>query len=165
MGHLAPEKYTGTYTWITETSMADLTKLIQYSETPGFHNRRQITGSFILPTGAVYSPGGVMFRDFIIPLITAPDIIEIQYNAPMETPGGLVSNRWVYGADLFAGYYVPQNVNVASGGTDTLPWNFTSEIIGTDLVVHAFCIMTYLDSWTTTQNVTINYRIIDYSAL
>lgn len=130
----------------------DPTKLILFSEHPAFKNNNIYTGTLTISGSTA---AGTNTKTFTIPLDVTPDLLDIVFNGPTGGSDPRPSGGWFKQGRVWVAS------NNAGGGNPT-SWLITSKISGSDVIVTATYIQTFVTAETLTST-NFSYRIVDYS--
>jgi hypothetical protein len=146
--------------------MADLTKLLLYSETPGFKNNNVYVGSVSIPATPVIANGAVEHYAYV-DLLQQPDIIDAMFQTSATVRGfdgapNLTSGQWfkpgVHGI-----------VQPGSGSSSELFYQISWLTLLEDGIykvqIRFAAHKSSTGTFTPSSSITVNYRFIDYSAL
>ena len=141
----------------------DLTKLVFHSGYPAFKNNNRFSGSFNI-TGS--SASGTNQRTATFSLGLVPDMTDIIFNGASDThwESGYGDNDPRPDDGWFKqGYVWVRGDNGGAGYNDyPTPWVISSKISGTDIIILATYVQTFVDALTLTST-PVSYRLVDYS--
>lgn len=141
--------------------MADLTKLILHSGYPAFKNNGIYTGSIVLPSTSLTT--NIVEYEFPIFIQSGLDIVDVLFQGPNSSFFPRPSTAW----------FSPDGLNsvLQTGLQGGFPfnnyWYLGYRIESNALVITAMSspLAAAFGTVTFSGTVTVNYRIIDYSAL
>lgn len=137
-------------------SQPNLSQLIEISENSAFKNNNIYTGNFTLSGSAV---AGTNVQTITVPLSVQTDMVSIIFNGPTDTVFSLdprPSDGWFTQGSIWV---------IGNGGTVSnypTPWQMYGSINGTNLIITAVYVQTFIDTVTLTNTIGY-YRVIDYS--
>lgn len=136
--------------------MVDLSKLIFYSGAPAFKQNSVVQTGTQAISGS--TTAGTNTQTFTVNLLTSPDMVDIVFNGPTDTIGGLdprPSTGWFKQGAV----WVPTD---NAGGGNPAKWQLYGSITGAVLTITAV----YVQQFTTAEAMTstnFSYRVVDYS--